>query len=37
MRPVQALGIALVLGAIVIVQLPDRRLSEGIRVIEPIE
>jgi drug/metabolite transporter (DMT)-like permease len=37
MRPVQALGIVLVLGAIVVVQLPDRRLSERIRVIEPIE
>jgi len=37
MRPLQALGILLVLVAIVVVQLPDRKLREEISVIEPIE
>lgn len=37
MRPIQALGIVLVLVAIVVVQLPDRKLREEISVIEPIE
>ncbi|HEX8815353.1 MAG TPA: EamA family transporter [Terriglobales bacterium] len=36
MRPMQSLGIALVLVAIVVVQLPDRRTAE-INLIEPIE
>jgi len=37
MRPIQTLGIVLVLVAIVVVQLPDRKLGEEISVIEPIE
>lgn len=37
MRPMQALGIVLVLVAIVVVQLPDRKLREPASVIEPIE
>jgi len=37
MRPMQALGIVLVLVAIVVVQLPDRKLREEISVLEPIE
>jgi len=37
MRPLQAVGIALVLVAIVVVQLPDRRLDEETTPIEPIE
>ena len=37
MRPMQALGIVLVLVAIVVVQLPDRKLREEVNVIEPIE
>lgn len=37
MRPLQSAGIVLVLIAIVVVQLPDRRIEESISVIEPIE
>jgi drug/metabolite transporter (DMT)-like permease len=37
MRPLQTLGIVLVLVAIVVVQLPDRKLHEEVSVIEPIE
>jgi drug/metabolite transporter, DME family len=37
MRPMQTLGIALVLVAIVVVQLPDRRYPEEVTVVEPIE
>jgi drug/metabolite transporter (DMT)-like permease len=37
MRPLQMIGIVLVLVAIVVVQMPDRRLQEEITVVEPIE
>jgi drug/metabolite transporter, DME family len=37
MRPSQTVGIVLVLVAIVVVQLPDRRLHEEITVVEPME
>jgi DME family drug/metabolite transporter len=37
MRPLQTVGIVLVLVAIVVVQLPDRRLQEETTLIEPIE
>jgi DME family drug/metabolite transporter len=37
MRPLQAAGILLVLVAIVVVQLPDRRLHEEITLVEPME
>jgi drug/metabolite transporter (DMT)-like permease len=37
MRPVQTLGIALVLVAIVVVQLPDRGSRRAINLVEPIE
>jgi DME family drug/metabolite transporter len=37
MRPLQTVGIALVLVAIVVVQLPGRRLEEGIPLVEPME
>jgi drug/metabolite transporter, DME family len=37
MRPLQTVGIVLVLVAIVVVQLPDRRLREEATLIEPIE
>jgi len=37
MRPLQTLGIVLVLVAIVVVQMPDRRLHEEVTVVEPIE
>jgi len=37
MRPMQALGIMLVLVAIVVVQLPNRKSAEPVSVIEPIE
>ena len=37
MRPLQALGIVLVLVAIVVVQMPDRRSREGLTVVEPME
>jgi drug/metabolite transporter, DME family len=37
MRPVQSLGILLVLIAIVVVQMPDRKLRETIPMVEPIE
>ncbi len=37
LRPLQAVGIVLVLVAIVVVQLPDRRLQEEATLIEPIE
>jgi drug/metabolite transporter (DMT)-like permease len=37
LRPIQTLGIVLVLSAIVIVQLPGRGRSEGCVVVEPME
>jgi DME family drug/metabolite transporter len=37
MRPLQAVGIALVLVAIVVVQLPDRGFKEEITLVEPME
>jgi len=37
MRPVQTIGIVLVLVAIIVVQMPDRKLREAIPVVEPIE
>ena len=37
MRPVQTLGIVLVLVAIVIVQLPDRKTQQEIPLVEPME
>jgi DME family drug/metabolite transporter len=37
LRPLQTVGILLVLVAIVVVQLPDRRLHEEITIVEPIE
>jgi len=37
MRPLQMFGIVLVLVAIVVVQLPDRRLHEEITLVEPME
>ncbi len=37
LRPVQTVGIVLVLVAIVVVQLPDRRLHEEITLVEPME
>jgi len=37
LRPLQTFGIVLVLVAIVVVQLPDRKLREGITLIEPME
>jgi len=37
MRPPQTFGIVLVLVAIVVVQLPDRRLHEEITLVEPME
>lgn len=36
-RPLQVTGIVLVLAAIVVVQLPDRRSAEALPVVEPIE
>jgi drug/metabolite transporter (DMT)-like permease len=37
MRPLQTVGIVLVLVAIVVVQFPGRRLEEGIPLVEPME
>jgi len=37
MRPLQTVGIVLVLVAIVVVQLPDRRLHEEMTLVEPME
>jgi drug/metabolite transporter, DME family len=37
MRPLQTVGIVFVLVAIVVVQLPDRRLHEEITLVEPME
>jgi DME family drug/metabolite transporter len=37
MKPLQTVGIAFVLIAIVVVQLPDRKLHEEITLVEPIE
>ena len=37
LRPLQTIGIVLVLVAIVVVQLPDRRLHEEITLVEPME
>jgi DME family drug/metabolite transporter len=36
-RPLQVTGIVLVLAAIVVVQLPDRRSAEALTIVEPIE
>ena len=37
LRPLQTVGILLVLVAIVVVQLPDQRLHEEVTIVEPIE
>lgn len=37
LRPLQAAGIVLVLVAIIVVQLPDRRLREEVTLVEPME
>jgi drug/metabolite transporter (DMT)-like permease len=37
MRPLQSVGIILVLIAIVVVQMPDRKLHESVAVVEPME
>lgn len=37
LRPLQAMGIVLVLVAIVVVQLPDRKLREEVTLFEPME
>ena len=37
LRPLQTIGILIVLVAIVVVQLPDRKLQEDITIVEPIE
>ena len=37
LRPLQTLGIVLVLVAIVVVQWPDRKSQNAITMIEPIE
>lgn len=37
MRPLQAVGMVLVLGAIIVVQMPDKTSREEITVVEPIE
>jgi drug/metabolite transporter (DMT)-like permease len=37
MRPLQTVGILIVLAAIVVVQLPDRKSREPVTVVEPIE
>lgn len=37
MRPLQVLGIVIVLAAIIVVQLPDRRSLQPMPVVEPIE
>jgi drug/metabolite transporter (DMT)-like permease len=36
-RPVQSLGVVLVLLAIVVVQMPDRKLRQAIPIVEPME
>ena len=36
-RPLQSIGIVLVLVAIIVVQMPDRRLHETVALIEPME
>jgi len=37
MRPLQSVGIVLVLIAIVVVQMPDRKLHEAVAIVEPME
>jgi drug/metabolite transporter (DMT)-like permease len=37
MKPLQTVGIVIVLAAIVVVQMPDRNLREEVTVVEPIE
>ncbi|MBZ5703840.1 MAG: EamA family transporter [Acidobacteriia bacterium] len=37
MKPLQTVGIVIVLAAIVVVQMPDRKLHEELTVVEPIE
>jgi len=37
MRPLQSVGIVLVLAATLVVQMPDRKLHEPVTVVEPIE
>jgi drug/metabolite transporter (DMT)-like permease len=37
MRPLQTVGILMVLAAIIVVQLPDRKSRERVTVVEPIE
>ena len=36
-RPLQVVGIVFVLAAITVVQLPDRRSTEPVTIVEPIE
>lgn len=37
MRPIQSLGVVLVLAATIVVQIPDRSAEEAVTIIEPIE
>ena len=37
LRPLQALGIVIVLVAIVVVQMPDRKSGQSAALVEPIE
>jgi len=37
LRPIQTLGIVIVLAAIILVQMPDRATRESATVVEPIE
>jgi hypothetical protein len=37
LRPLQVLGIVIVLAAIIVVQLPDRRSADAMPLVEPIE
>jgi hypothetical protein len=37
MRPLQTVGVLVVLAAIVLVQLPERGSKEEVAVVEPIE
>jgi drug/metabolite transporter (DMT)-like permease len=37
MKPLQTLGIVMVLAAILLVQMPDRESDQSITMIEPIE
>jgi len=37
LRPIQMIGIVIVLAAIIVVQLPDRKSRESVPAVEPIE